>query len=178
MEKKNIISWSRDYFLDWSDFQAEFNPAAFEDAHSSIKYRCTWTVNSESFGRDIKFFIENIQLTPEFHKHLSWVRPYMTTLQLLNHEQGRFDLSQLLSAQFTKKIKEIFENKLYPTRGQNEEQRKQFAREDSGIMINHEVKKYENLFYEKQLEYDNETDFGKNIEKQSEYDLKFNALRK
>ena len=29
MSQNDTISWSEDYFLDWSDFQAELNPAAF-----------------------------------------------------------------------------------------------------------------------------------------------------
>jgi len=37
MNEKDILSWSPEYFLDPSDFQAEANPAAFEDAHSFIK---------------------------------------------------------------------------------------------------------------------------------------------
>ena len=61
MSEINVIVWSKDSFLTFSDFQAESNPAVFEDAHSFIKYRHTWTVNSKQIGNQILFFIENIQ---------------------------------------------------------------------------------------------------------------------
>ncbi|QUC65500.1 hypothetical protein NsoK4_04480 [Nitrosopumilus sp. K4] len=177
MNDDNIVSWSKDYRLKWSDFKAEPNPAAFEDAYSFVKYRSTWTVNSESFGRDIKFCISDIAIIPEFHRHLSWVRKQMATSDLLEHQQGHFDLAELLRYDTTKKIEEFFENKWYPTRGQNEEQRKQFAREDSGAMIAKQVEKLEAVFLKRQQDYDEQTDFGQNAEKQDEFNTTFAQLR-
>ena len=177
MSDQNTIPWSRDYFLDWSDFQAESNPAVFEDAHSVIKYRFTWTINSENFGNEIYFSIKNIQLYPEFHRQLSWVRPSVATKKLLKHEQGHFDLAELLRNEITEKIKNVVENKSYLTRGQNEEQQKQFAREDSGIMISKELKKLEKYLSEKRQEYDTLTDYGQIEAKQTEYDALFKKLR-
>ncbi|MDH3501799.1 MAG: hypothetical protein OEL69_04745 [Nitrosopumilus sp.] len=178
MSNQNILPWSKDYFLDWSDFRAESNPAVFEDAYSVIKYRFTWTLNSESFGSKISFSIKNVQLSPEFHRQLSWVRTSMATLKLLNHQQGHFDLAELLRDEITKKIKDTIENKLYPTRGQNEEQQKQFAREDSGTMIAKELEKGEKYLSEKQKEYDALTDYGQIESKQAEYDVVFSKLHR
>jgi hypothetical protein len=176
MNEQNTIPWSKDYFLKWSDFLAESNPAIFEDSFSFIKYRFTWTVTSENFGKDIKFAINNIKLYPEFHRPLSWVRIPMATNNLLNHEQGHFDLAELLRLEITEKISTIFENKWYQTRGQNDEQRKQFAREDSGIMIASELDKWEQFIHERHQEYDTQTDFGVDEDKQSEYDITFRQL--
>ena len=111
MSQNDTISWSEDYFLDWSDFQAELNPAAFEDAHSTIKYHYTWTVNSDSIGNQIKFFIENIDLTVEFHPLLSWVRQSQATPELLKHEQGHFDLAELLRSKIIEQIQNMFNEK-------------------------------------------------------------------
>lgn len=178
MSLQNILTWSKDQHLNWSDFHAEPNPAEFEDASCVIKYRCTWTVNSENFGSEIRFSIENIELTPEFHRHLSWVRKSMATLDLLNHEQGHFDLAELVRTEIIEKIQNVFKEKWYPTRGQNEDQRKQFAREDSAIMITKELKKWEKYLQEKQEEYDSKTNYGSLTDKQSEYDRMFKQLRK
>ena len=177
MSQNNAISWFNDYFLDWSDFQAESNPAAFEDVHSTIKYRYTWTVNSDIIGSHIIFFIENIDLTVEFHPLLSWVRQYQATSELLKHEQGHFDLAELLRPKITEQIQSIFNEKKFPTRGQNQEQQKQFAREDSGLMIAKEVEKWEKYLFEKQEDYDKQTNYGQIIEKQQEYDDMFKKLR-
>lgn len=176
MNEQNTIPWSKDYFLKWSDFLAESNPSVFEDSCSFIKYRFTWTITSENFGQDIKFAIKDIHLSPEFHRQLSWVRTPMATDVLLNHEQGHFDLAELLHSDIAEKISNVVENKWYLTRGQNDEQRKQFAREDSGIMIATELDKWEQFIHEKHQEYDLQTDFGANAEKQSEYDATFKQL--
>ena len=178
MSLQDILSWSKDHLLDWSDFQAEPNPSTYEDASCVIKYGCTWTVNSENFGSEIRFSIEKIELTTEFHRHLSWVRNSFATLELLNHEQGHFDLAELLRMEIVEKIQSIFRGKWYPTRGQNDEQRKQSAREDSATMITKELKKWEKYLQEKQEEYDVKTDYGSLANKQSEYDDLLIKLRK
>ena len=94
MDKKDLIPWSGDYLLKWSDFKAESNPAVFQDSFSTINYHPTWTVNSEMIEGKIFYFIETIQLTTQFLRHLSWVREQQATNFLLKHEQGHFDLAE------------------------------------------------------------------------------------
>ncbi len=177
MDENPTLIWSNDSFLRWSDFIAESNPAAFEDSHSVIKYRYTWTVNSDEMERQIIFFIENIQLSVEFHSVLSWVRLSQATDDLLKHEQGHFDLAELVKRENLEKLKNKFHEKQFPTRGKNEEQRKQFAKEDSGKMIAKEVERLEVILSQRRKEYDEQTNFGQNLEKQIEYNSTFHSLR-
>jgi len=177
MSENNTLVWSNDSFLKWSDFNAESNPASFEDSHSVIKYRYTWIVNSDEKEHEIVFSIENIQLSVEFHPVLSWVRLSQATDDLLKHEQGHFDLAELIYRENLNELKNKFHDKQFPTRGKNEEQRKQFAKEDSGKMIAEEVEKLEEVLSQRRQEYDEQTNFGKNLEKQSEYNLVFDKLR-
>ena len=177
MSEKNIILWSKDQFLTWSDFKAESNSASFEDSHSVIKYQFTWTVNSEKIASQILFLIENIQISAEFHPPLSWVRNSQTNVDLLKHEQGHFDLGELVKRENLEKLQNNLYGKQFPTRGKNEEQQKQFAKEDSGRIIVMEIEKLEQLLNQKRKEYDDQTDFGQNLEKQSEYNLLFDKLR-
>ena len=177
MNEKDILLWSPEYFLSPSDFHAEANPAAFEDAHSFIKYRCTWTVNSEIFGKDIRFTIKNILLTTEFHRHLSWIRLPMVGPKMINHEQGHFDLAESMRHEIMKKMSETLGNTWHPTRGQNAEQRKQFAREDSGVMIHNELAKWEKSLQDASAIYDEKTNYGQIKDKQTEYDDSFKQLR-
>lgn len=172
-----IIPWSKDTLLKWSDFKAESNPSIFEDSHSVIKYRYTWVVNSEKINDEILFFIEDIQLFVEFNPLLSWVRQSSTDDVLLKHEQGHFDLAELIKQENISKLHNMFYGKKFPTRGSNEEQRKQFAKEDSGKLIGIEVEKLESELKERSEVYDRHTDFGKNIEKQQEYNTIFDKLR-
>ncbi len=177
MSDINVLVWSNDFFLRWHNFNAEFNPAAFEDSHSIIKYRCTWTVNSNKVESNILFFIENIQLSVEFYPALSWVRTIQTTDNLLKHEQGHFDLAELIKRENLEKLQNKFYEKEFSTRGKNEDQRKQFAKEDSGQLIAIEVEKLEEILSQKRKQYDEQTNFGQNLEKQLEYNSIFDKLR-
>ena len=177
MSENDIVEWSKNRLLTWSDYKAESHPGTFEDAHSAIKYRCTWTVDSKKIGNEILFFIENIVLHTEFHSLLSWVRSSEANDMLLKHEQGHFDLAQLINQENLKKLQNLFYGKQYPTRGKNEEQRKQLAKEDSGRMITLEVEKLEQYLLEQRNDYDVETDYGKNIEKQQKFNSMFEQLR-
>jgi len=177
MSENPTLIWSNDTFLRWSDFKAEPNSSAFEDSHSFIKYRYTWTVNSDKIENQIIFFIENIQLSVEFHSVLSWVRFLQANDDLLKHEQGHFDLAELIKRENLEKLKNKFYEKQFPTRGKNEEQRKQFAKHDSGKMIAEEVEKLEELLSKRRQEYDEQTNFGQNLEKQLEYNSAFDRLK-
>ncbi len=177
MSKDNTLIWSNDSFLRWSDFNAESNPAAFEDSHSVIKYRYTWMVNSDEIEHQIIFYIENIQLSVEFHSVLSWVRLSHATDDLLKHEQGHFDLAELVKHENLEKLQNKFHEKQFPTRGKNEEQRKQFAKEDSGKMIAKEVERLEEILSQRRKDYDEQTNIGQNLEKQSNHNSIFDKLK-
>jgi hypothetical protein len=177
MSSYSPIVWSREIFLNWSDYKAELNPASFEDAHSTIKYRHTWTVKSDNVDGQIQFYIENIQLTSEFFPLLSWVRLSQANLMLLNHEQGHFDLAELLRSKITKNLQIIFDPKKFLVRGHTQEQQKQFAREYSNMVIFKELEKWEKHLFQKQEEYDKYTNYGQIAEKQLEYDERFKELR-
>lgn len=177
MGEKTTLEWATNFILSWTDFQAESNPAVFEDSHSVIKYRFTWIVNSEKVDEKIVFLIDDISLFVEFHPLLSWVRQSEANDSLLNHEQGNFDLAELIRHENIVNLKKQFYNKHFSTRGQNDEQRKQFAKEDSGKMINEQVEKLQNLFDERSQKYHNETNYGINLDSQLKYDLTFKQLR-
>jgi hypothetical protein len=177
MGEKTTLEWTTNFILSWTDFQAESNPAVFEDSHSVIKYRFTWIVNSEKVDEKIVFLIEDISLFVEFHPLLSWVRQSEANDSLLNHEQGNFDLAELIKHENIVNLQKQFYNKHFSTRGQNDEQRKQFAKEDSGKMINEQVEKLQNLFDERSQKYHNETNYGIHLDVQSKYDLTFKQLR-
>ena len=178
MIEKEVIHWSNDIQLNVSNFMAEPNPGIFEDSHSVIKYGFTWVVNSEQLNDQVVFSVENIQLSVEFNPLLSWIRMSEFNEGLLKHEQGHFDLAEIIKRKHQKIFENEFYDKKFPTRGQNDAQRKQYAKEDSGKMISLKVEKLNLYLKEKRDEYDQETDFGKNIPEQKKYDEIFNKLRK
>lgn len=178
MNETEPIGWSKNIFLKWSNFKAEHNPSIFEDSHSEIKLRFTWTVNSDTINNEVVFMIENISLFVDFHPLLSSFRILEINDNLLKHEQGHFDLSELIKNENLKELQKKFYGKQFSTRGQNDDQRKQFAKEDSGKMIAKEIEKLEQLLVFRRQKYDKQTNFGQNQEKQTGYDLIFNNLRK
>ena len=108
---------------------------------------------------------------------MSSVRNAHTTNDLLKHEQGHFDLAELTKNENLEKLQNKFYKKEFLTRGKNEDQRKQFAKEDSGKMIASEIELLEKLLDTQRQKYDEDTNFGQNFEKKSEYNLIFNKLR-
>ena len=176
MSSNDIISWSQDYCLKWSDFKAESNPGIYEDSHSFIKYGFTWVVDSDKLNKNIVFLINQITISVEFHPLLSWVRTSELNDSLLKHEQGHFDLAEMIKRNHDKVFATKFNGKVFPTRGQNDAQRKQFAKEDSGRMLSNEVSTLSNILSKKREEYDVETDFGRNLIMQSKYDEVFKNI--
>ncbi len=176
MGKKDLVVWSKDQLLSWSDFKAESNPAAYENSHSYIKYHHTWTVNSEKMGREVFFYIENLQIHVHFHTLLSWVRESEMSDFLLLHEQGHFDLAEKIRQENVQKIQDVFYGKKFSIRGQNEEQIRQNAKEDSGIMISQEIEKLEKILSQRRKEYDSLTDFGSKNFEQQKFNQTFSSL--
>jgi len=177
MSENDAVIWSKEIRLKWSDFKAESNPAIFEDSHSSIKYGFTWIIDSDKQNDEIVFSIDKISVTVEFNPLLSWVRESESNDNLLIHEQGHFDLAEMLRRDYDKILKTIFYDKFFPTRGQNDAQRKQFAKEDSGKMISIEIDKLSNILKQKRDEYDAETEFGSNIKNQLQFNEIFKKLK-
>ena len=62
-----------------------------------------------------------------------------------------------------------FYHKVFETRGQNDAQRKQFAKLDSGKMISNELDELSLILAKKRKEYDVETEYGQNTKNQTNY---------
>jgi hypothetical protein len=74
-------------------------------------------------------------------------------------------------------LKNKFYDKSFPTRGQNEPQQKQFAKEDSSKMISIEIDKLSEILRKKRNDYDLETEYGNNTLNQSKYDEIFKKFK-
>lgn len=178
MDENNIVAWSSQKFLNWTDFKAEPNPALYQDAFSKIRYGYTWTLNSEKMGTDVFFYIDKINLTTQFLKHLSWVREQVATDHLLRHQQGFFDLAEEIRPKIVQLLQEKLIHKRYPTKGKNEEESKQYARESSEMLIRTELNAlYQETFLVEAKKYALDTEHGENTTKQEEYDNRFKKLR-
>ena len=177
MSSNDIISWSHDYCLKWSDFKADANPAIYEDSHSFIKYGFTWIVDSDKLNENVVFLIKEIKVSVNFFPLLSWGRSSELSDALLRHEQGHFDLAEMLKRDYDKILENKFYDKVFSTRGQNEAQQKQFAKEDSSKLISIEINKLTEIFKERRIDYDMETEYGQNVLNQTKYDEIFKKFK-
>ena len=178
MSENNLLDWNSERLLTWNDFQADPNPAPYQNAFSKIQYSYTWTLNSEKMGKDVFFFIEKINLTTQFLKHLSWVRFQFADELLLRHQQGIFDLAEELRPKIEESLLIKLKHKRYPAQGKNEAESKQFAKEYSGVLIKTELDKlFDDLLLAEIKRYEQDTNYGENLSKQTQYDERFQRLR-
>ena len=170
MNRTDPIPWSPDLTLSWADFQAEQNPAEIEDAYSAIRYRPRWTVGSEqSVDGSILFEISDLRIATEFWPVLSWARPNCDDV-VLRHQQGHFDLGELVMREEVGRVRSSVCGTRFPTRGKNEEQRKQNAREDSALVVESEIRKLGAVLAARQAEYDRDTQHGADSAVQRRFD--------
>ena len=83
----------------------------------------------------------------------------------------------MIKRDYEKILKNKFYDKVFPTRGQNEAQEKQFAKEDSAKMISTEIDKLSEILREKRTQYDVETEYGKNFLNQNKYNDIFKKIK-
>ena len=183
MEEDSAIDWSKEHNLQWSDFQAEVNPSSYHSAESVIKYRYNFTIIPHSRGDKTSFSFAGIRLRAQFQKNLSWVRKQdiednNASTILLRHEQTRFDLAEALKYQIAATIEKELNGKEFSVRGKSEDEisqnSKNYAESIMFEMVNH-LK--ETVFDEESKQYDEQTEYGANMQKQQEYEKMLNRLR-
>ena len=121
--------------------------------------------------------IEDLHVTTEFWPALSWTRPFCGDA-VLRHQQGHFDLGELVMRREIDGIRRSLYGRRFTTRGKNEDQRKQFAREDSALVVEPVIARLGRVLEEAQSRYDEETLHGERPEPQRRYDAEFASLRK
>lgn len=170
VSRTDPVPWSPGLALSWDDFQAEQNPAELEDAYSAIRYRPRWTVGSEqSADGSILFEISDLHIATEFWPVLSWARPDCDD-GVLCHQQGHFDLGELVMREEVERVRSSVCGMRFPTRGKNEDQRKQNAREDSALVVESAIRKLEDMLAARQAQYDRDTRHGADSAAQRRFD--------
>jgi hypothetical protein len=92
-----LISWTRDYLLSWSDFQGGQPPNNNYSAETrwDYRYRYNWTKDG----------VITVKLVCSFDKQKSWKNPRKNlTTKLLLHEQLHFYVAEL----FARKMRQAF----------------------------------------------------------------------
>ena len=141
IEQASLIDWTASRKLTWDDFKAPPDPASSNAALTSS------SINVE-FGYDD----EELQYTIKcrFDKNKSWVRIHNHVI--LSHEQGHFDIAEL----HARKLNQALKAYRFNAKTVNDDVNRIY---DSVMSIHHSA----------QREYDKETDFSRNKEKQAQW---------
>ena len=96
------IEWSKNRKLSWEDIKG--NPKPISNANAAAQTYCgfSFETNRVTMFKKAKIFTKNT-----FDCNLSWVRPGQKNREdLLEHEQGHFDLSEVYARRLRKKLEE------------------------------------------------------------------------
>ena len=93
-----ILKWDKHPALTWSDFQARprrttGEPSAVTDTGFRVQLECRETTL-------------DIRIDAEFYPTSSWVKPPRKSPELLRHEQGHFDITELYARKMRKAIRD------------------------------------------------------------------------
>ncbi len=138
----SLIDWSADRRLSWSDFKARPDSNSPNAALTGTNIKFDFSYNSET---GFKYHI-----TCQFDKNSSWGR--VKTDYILSHEQGHFDIAEI----YTRKLCKAFREYKPDVEKANKE-------------VNKIYQKVMSELSERQKEYDRETNFSINKEKQAEW---------
>lgn len=144
------ISWSSDRRLSWDDFRGEvpLNSRAAAITASGITYR--FSTSGTKGNMQVKFKIDAF-----FYPTKSWYQPEVCDEVILSHEQLHFDISEL----YARKLHMRLSNESY-TNNDVKAKVKRIYRD-----INKELNDFQN-------QYDDETNFSRNRERQQEWILR------
>lgn len=138
MPKEDPIAWSGVRRLTWNDFKATPDPKSSNAALTSSKISFKYSQSGANFRYSIAC---------EFDRNASWGK--VKTAPILAHEQGHFDISEIHARKLHKALKLYNLNEA--TLAKDVSAMYQKVMEDQNVM---------------QSEYDNETNFSRNAEKQ------------
>jgi hypothetical protein len=141
IQTNNLIPWSAARKLTWDDFKGTPDP------HSSNAALTSSNINIE-FGYDEKGFQYSIKCN--FDKNRSWVR--IKNNDVLVHEQGHFDIAEIYARKLNKLMKAYRFNA-------------KTASTDVNGLYENTMKQHRQT----QTQYDQETDYSRNKQKQDEW---------
>ncbi|MFP3598947.1 hypothetical protein [Chryseobacterium sp. SIMBA_029] len=142
---QQYIEWNEQQKLSLDDFKGEIGISTAAAVSAVI-------INYKIISQSIWTGKIKIKIFANFDKSSSWVKPEFKSLQLLAHEQGHFNITEIFSRKLQKKVdKEIKGSKDFSQKFQ---------------------KMYDDLYDEHflfQTKYEVDTDNGRDVENQEKY---------
>lgn len=141
------IPWSEMRKLSWEDFKAKPDAASTNAAMTNSIINIEFNFDDTSLDYTISC---------RFDKNRSWVK--VRTIPVLQHEQGHFDIAEIFARKLAREMKAY---KFNPGSVQND--------------VNNIYDRIMAVYQQQQQQYDQETDFSRNKDKQAEWLAKIAA---
>lgn len=105
----NEIDWNAEQPLTWDDFDGPVPRGADEARVASTTSSIAWSYEYEIrwSGEKCDFSIVRLDSVARFHRDSSWVRRGHRTPEVLEHEQGHFDIAQLYDEKFRETTRKL-----------------------------------------------------------------------
>ena len=179
----DILTWDSKRKLSWEDFKGNVEEQIPHAAKTLL--RLTFSYDSDYTERTTRTraTIKEVIVKANFNKTKSWVKKDRITnksvsQQLLDHEQGHFDLAYEFSIYAKETLEKKFLNTSYTFVSKNKEKKEKDEQKQARKLtkqLEKDLMKKHDLMQKK---YEKDTDHGKITSKQNEYDERFAKLRK
>lgn len=176
-----IIVWSKDRKLTWDDFQGPVpSPAPALDAESSVGVHSSWKTshkcqNAGGGKRKCTVTITEVSAQAEFDQSQSWVKPDKKSDDLLHHEQGHFDISEIFAKKKQEQMNKFVGQSETATADTDEKAIEEAEKkiEKKLMKICDAINKEEDAM---QKAYDTQTKHGTDADQQKKWDEKIQKL--
>ncbi len=176
-----VITWNKDYLLKWEDFKNNSNYEIPASARSAVGLESHPDIQLIVTKTKFKFKINTMGIRAIFIPDASVVIKERVSEQgnavLLRHEQGHFDLVEEIARKANLRLDPQFQNKTFTVKGKTPEEAQKEAMQQATIMSNEILEGLRKEFHFQETKYDDETNHGRIIEKQEEYNTRFEKLR-
>jgi len=187
LKDPNYILWSKKRKLTWEDFQGNPDPKFakklerfYTHTSSTIDHRILWGIDNEA--KKIEIQCIGVKVWCFFNIQLSWVKQLLFSKpsdylnNVLNHEQGHFDLSEEYARLMETKLKDSLLNKKFRVPGLTKKEKLQNVVAEQDKIDKKFSSQVWNLKNSEDEKYDTETNHGEIKEMQDKWDARFAKL--
>jgi len=169
-DAETAFEWSADRPLIWDDFRGPVPKDAAESRVAATAASLGWSYEFQlKWSRRVcEFRISRIDSSATFEPSSSWGRPTHRTPEILEHEQGHFNITEIFRRKFDAATRELVDS-THACDARNERQAASNAERETENLIG---AIYDNIWRQYQLEqeaYDRETRHGIDRDAQSNW---------
>jgi hypothetical protein len=174
---EDLITWTKDRFITLDDFHGEPDENSSHYAMSGIRFDQENKISVNSEKPEFQFL--EIKGSAVFEKYTSWRKKYTPSNleKIIKHEQGHFDIAE----EYARKYQEILEQELIGKKfsfkvkdGNNYDKS---AKNEANEIIKKTYAKLETEYKNEQKKYEDETKHGIDLNRQEQYNKRFEKLR-